>query len=87
MMASVKYVLCDSMHRTSFTMVELFAFSGNNPVYQWLQEALEMNPEELQDYGLGLDAAISWESALHHSLMPVTPPRSTNNRELIQSLH
>ncbi|KAI6657597.1 Serine/threonine-protein kinase D1 [Oopsacas minuta] len=51
----------------------------NNPVYQWLQEALEMNTEELHEYGLGLDIAISWESALHHSLMPVTPEGSTTN--------
>ena len=84
-MASVKYVLWDTVHRTSFIMVDLFALSGNNPVYQWLQEALEMNPEELHDYGLGLEAAISWESALHHSLMPVTPHRSITNREFIHT--
>ena len=82
-MASVKYVLCDTVHTTSLMMIDLFAFSGNNPIYQWLQEALEMNQEELQEYGLGLEVAISWESALHHSLMPVTPHRSTTNREFI----
>ena len=38
-----------------------------------------MNTEELNEYGLGLEIAISWENALHHSLMPVTPHGSNSN--------
>ena len=61
-------------------------FSENNPVYQWLQEALEMNQDELVDYGLGLDIAISWENALHHALMPVTPHDSVTNSKYLAFL-
>ena len=36
----------------------------------------EMSLTQLEDLGVGLNAGIAWEEALHSALMPITPQAS-----------
>lgn len=35
-----------------------------------------MTLSQLEDIGVGLDVALSWEEGLHNALMPITPQAS-----------
>ena len=50
-----------------------------------LGDVTHMGPTELEEMGIGLNAGIQWEEALHAALMPVTPQCSMGSLAESQS--